>query len=460
MKVNRRTFVASTAAGVVGTTSALSARESRLVQGANDRIRLGFIGVGGMGRGHLNNFMQISEAEVVVVCDVWDFARNRARKMTEPQPRGPAETESDFRRILDRKDIDAVVVATPDHWHALPTIMACEAGKDVYVEKPISHNIVEGRQMVDAARTHKRIVQVGTQQRSGLHFQEAVDMVREGKIGKVTRARTWNYGNASPRGIGSPPDGAPPAGLDWDFWLGPAPQVAFNPNRFIGSFRWFWDYAGGMMTDWGVHLLDIVQWAMNVDAPSAITAAGGKFVLEDNRETPDTLEVLFEYPEFVATYSNRFTNGYTPDGHGYGIVFYGTDGTLFVDRQGYDLYPELGETTEDPEPAYVRLQETGQPSWSSSRTVDVGRSPRMSAPGSDQNEPHIESFLECMRTRKLPISDIEIGHRSTSTCLLGNIAYRTGHKIAWDAKSEQISDDPEASKLLSRENRSRWTQDV
>jgi predicted dehydrogenase len=456
MKVNRRTFVASTAAGVVGTTRALGARKSGLVQGANDRIRLGFIGVGGMGRGHLGNFMERSDVEIVVVCDVWGFARDRARKMTEEQPRGPAEVESDFRRVLDRQDVDAVVIATPDHWHALPTIMACEAGKDVYVEKPISHNIVEGRKMVEAARTHERIVQVGTQQRSGLHFQEAVDIVRTGKIGTVARVETWNYGNESPHGIGSPADGTPPANLDWDFWLGPAPRVAFNANRFIGSFRWFWDYAGGMMTDWGVHLLDIVQWAMEVEAPTRIAAAGGKLVLQDNRETPDTLDVLFEYPEFIATYANRKTNAYTPDGHDYGILFYGTDGTLFVDRSGYDLYPELGGVADEPEPAYLRLQKTGRPSWSRDRTVDVGRAQRMAGPGSDQNGPHIENFLECMRTRKLPISDIEIGHRSTSTCLLGNIAYRTGHKITWDAAREQVSDDPEASKLLSREYRAPW----
>ncbi|MPZ17415.1 MAG: gfo/Idh/MocA family oxidoreductase [Luteitalea sp.] len=456
MKVNRRTFVASTAAGVVGTTTALGARESGLVQGANDRIRLGFIGVGGMGRGHLGNFMEIPEVEIVVVCDVWGLARDRAQKMTEQQPRGPAEVESDFRRVLERKDVDAVVIATPDHWHALPTIMACDAGKDVYVEKPISHNIVEGRKMVEAARTHERIVQVGTQQRSGLHFQEAVDIVRSGKIGKVARVHTWNYENESPRGIGSPADGTPPPDLDWDFWLGPAPSVAFNPNRFIGSFRWFWDYAGGMMTDWGVHLLDIVQWAMKVDAPSTISAAGGTFVLQDNRETPDTLDVLFQYPEFVATYANRKTNGYTPGGQGYGITFYGTDGTLFVDRSGYDLYPELGGVVEEPEPAYVRLQQTGRPSWSRGRTVDVGRAQRMAGPGSDQNGPHIENFLECMRTRKLPMSDIEIGHRSTSTCLLGNIAYRTGHTITWDATQEQVANDPEASKLLLRAYRAPW----
>lgn len=456
MKVNRRTFVASTAAGVVGTTTAAGARRSGLVQGANDRIRLGFIGIGGMGRGHLGNFMDRSDVEVVVVCDVWGFARDRARKMTEEQPHGPAEVESDFRRVLERKDVDAVVIAAPDHWHALPMIMACEAGKDVYVEKPISHNIVEGRKMVEAARTHKRVVQVGTQQRSGLHFQEAVDIVRSGKIGKVARVDTWNYSNESPMGIGSPADGAPPGDLDWDFWLGPAPRVTFNPNRFIGTFRWFWDYAGGMMTDWGVHLLDIVQWAMEVEAPTRISAAGGKLVLQDNRETPDTLDVLFEYPEFVATYSNRKTNAYTPDDHGYGITFYGTDGTLFVDRSGYDLYPELGGAAEAPEPAYLRLQETGRPSWSRGRRVEVGRAQRTSGPGADQNEPHIENFLECMRTRERPISDIEIGHRSTSTCLLGNIAYRTRRTITWDAAQEEISNDPEASKLLSRTYRAPW----
>src|SRR5690606_7285247 len=261
--MKRREFLSSTAAGVAGGLVAgvgradgagpafsQSAQSRARVAGANDRIRVGFIGVGGMGRSHLNNFMQHDDVQVVTVCDLWEMNRNRARRMSERQRTGAASAEQDFRRVLDRQDIDAVVIATSDHWHAIPMVMACRARKDVYVEKPVSHTIAEGRAMVKAAREHNRVVQVGTQQRSGLHFQEAVRIVQSGALGKVHRIATWNYGNEAPAGIGRPPDGSPPAGLDWDFYLGPAPQVPFNPNRFIFNFRWFWDYAGGMMTDW------------------------------------------------------------------------------------------------------------------------------------------------------------------------------------------------------------------
>ena len=203
------------------------------------------------------------------------------------------------------KEVQAVVVCSPDHWHPLQTILACQAGKDVYVEKPISV-LREGRHMVEAARTHQRVVQVGTQQRSGLHFQKAIELIRKGYIGKISFVRTWNYGNAFPEGIGNPPNSDPPQDLDWDFWLGPARNVPFNPNRFgvhpdrWSSFRWFWDYAGGMMTDWGVHLLDIVQWAMNVEAPQSVTAQGGKLYLQDNRETPTRFRSLTSIPALSA----------------------------------------------------------------------------------------------------------------------------------------------------------------
>ena len=237
------------------------------------------------------------------------------------------------------------------------TVMACQAGKDVYVEKPTSVAIGEGRRMVEAARKYSRIVQVGTQQRSATHFQKAVELVRSGRLGQISMVRCWNVGNTAPEGIGNPPDSDPPADLDWDFWLGPAPKVPFNPNRFgvfpdvWSYFRYFWDYAGGMMTDWGVHLIDIVQWAMNVDAPQSVSTAGGKFALTDNRDTPDTILATYRYPGFIMTYENRSANGRQINAHGYGIEFYGTNGTLFVDRSGYDLAPEqqrrTGGGTED-----------------------------------------------------------------------------------------------------------------
>lgn len=468
--MKRREFLSSTAAGVAGGLvggarhagaadggpSSQSAQSRGRVAGANDRIRVGFIGVGGMGRSHLNNFMQHDDVQVVTVCDLWEVNRNRARRMSERQRSGAAETEQDFRRVLDRQDIDAVVVATSDHWHAIPMVMACRAGKDVYVEKPVSHTIAEGRAMVNAAREHDRVVQVGTQQRSGLHFQEAVRIVQSGALGKVHRIATWNYGNEAPAGIGRPADGSPPAGLDWDFYLGPAPLVPFNPNRFIFTFRWFWDYAGGMMTDWGVHLLDIVLWAMNVDAPKKVSAAGGNFVLDDNRETPDTIDALYEFDSFICTYSNRTGNGYHGAGKGYGWEFYGTDATMFLDRSGFDVIPETGGRTEAPTPPFLSEQEPSVEPWERTWSSSTARTAAVRGGQSDQNLSHIRNFLDCMRSRQRPRSDVEIAHRATAMCMLANISYRTGHKLVWDAAGETCMGDAEANAFLAREYRAPW----
>ncbi|MGH9935976.1 MAG: Gfo/Idh/MocA family protein, partial [Blastocatellia bacterium] len=341
------------------------------------------------------------------------------------------------------KDIDAVIVASPDHWHALQTVMACQAGKDVYVEKPISVTVDEGRKMVQAARKYNRVVQVGTQQRSGDHFQKAAEIIRAGQIGKVTFVRTWNFGNQTPDGIGNPPDTNPPDGLDWEMWLGPAPARPFNQSRFgvhpdrWSSFRWFWDYAGGMMTDWGVHHLDIVQMVMQVDAPTAITAMGGKLALKDNRETPDTLMVTYEYASekngsFVCAYENRECNAQGWNEQGYGILFHGADATLYINREYFEIAPEKGRKIET-----QRVKVTNK-----------------------QGDVHVRNFLDCVKSRQTPISDIEIGHRSTSACLLGNVALRSGRRIVWNARTEKIEGDHAASKYLSREYRKPWKLNV
>jgi len=427
---NRRDFVKTLALGA-GTALASSAKSHARTVGANDRLGIGMIGLGRMARGHLENLLAEPDAEVRALCDVY-----------EPNLRFAAEakTYTDFREVLGRDDIDAVVIATPDHWHALPTVMACDAGKDVYVEKPTSVAIAEGRKMVEAGQRNDRIVQVGTQQRSGPHFKYAVQLVRSGTLGEVTFVRTWNYGNALPDGIGNPPDGTPPKGLDWDMWLGPAPKVPYNENRFgvflddeleyqrWASFRHFWDYAGGMMTDWGVHLLDVVQWAMDADAPETVSTFGGKFVLKDNRDTPDTLQATFRYPGFVCTYENRESNGHPLDGHGYGIFFHGTEATMFLDRGGFQIFPE-GEDEGVP----MQAQSLGE-----------------------SHARHMRNFLDCVKSRQTPVCDIEVGHRSTSTAILANIAHRTGHQLTWDRETETITGDAEASKLLDVAYRAPW----
>lgn len=411
------------------------------VAGANDRVSAAFIGMGRMGMGNLGVAMKQPNLEVVAVCDVYQPHLEKAVAATgrgpngEPGARKPARGVTDFREILHDKSIDLVCIATPDHWHAYMTVEACKNGKDVYVEKPICVVVEEGRKMVQAARKYNRVVQAGTMQRSGTHFQKACDIVRSGQLGKVTFVRTWNYSNEE--GIGNPPDGAPVPGLDWEMWLGPAPEHAFNANRFgvdpkkFSHFRWFWDYAGGMMTDWGIHLLDIVQMAFDEATPTAITALGEKFFIQDNRDTPDTLQVTYEYPGFICTYENRLGNANSMFKQGYGILFHGSKGTLFVDRSRYEVFPEKGS---DLQPVEVKSS-------------------------NNSNMAHWTNFLDCVKTRQKPISDIEIGHRSTTTALLGNVALRSKMRIDWDAKTETTAQ-PAARKYLHREYRKPWKLEV
>ena len=433
MDQNRRRFVktAVTSATAAFTTQIFTGN----VRGANDRISAGFIGMGKMGRDNLRWAMRQPNLVATAVCDVYDRNLKMASDIAKGQAGGPARAMLDFREMLNDKSIDVVCIATPDHWHAYMTVEACKAGKDVYVEKPVATTIDEAGKMVEAARKYNRVVQAGTMQRSAIHFQKAVDLVRSGELGKVAFVRTWNYGHQGPEGIGNPPDTDAPAGLNWDQWLGPAPARRFNANRFgvdpedryFSTFRWFWDYAGGMMTDWGVHLLDIVQWAFEEAMPTSATASGGKFYLRDNRETPDTLQVTYEYPGFLAVYENRESNQQSMFDRGYGILFHGDRATLFVDRTECRLISEKGSTLMN---------------WEMKST-------------SGGNLEHWANFLDCVRTRQRPVSDIDKCRRSTSTCLLGNIALRSGQRVDLDSKSWTVTQ-PDARKYLSREYRGPW----
>ena len=424
---DRREFL-KTGAAAAFTTSIFTGR----VRGANDRIAAAYIGLGKMGRENLAVSMKQPNLVPVAVCDVYDRNLNWASDMAK----GQARKVHDFRDVLSDSSIDVVCIATPDHWHPYIMVEACKQRKDVYVEKPISVAVYEGVKMVQAARKYGRVVQAGTMQRSAKHFQEAVEIVRSGELGKIAFVRTWNYGNDPQEGYGNPPDGDPPAGLDWDMWLGPAPRRPFNANRFgvdpedkyFSTFRWFWDYAGGMMTDWGVHLLDIVQMANKEEMPTAITSLGGKYWLADNRETPDTLQVSYEYPSgFIAVYENRNSNGNSLFNHGYGILFHGEKATLFIDRGGYRVIPEKKSD--------VKAREV--------KATDSG------------NANHWANFLECVRTRQKPIADIEVCQRSTTTCLLGNVALRSRTRITWDAQDWSCPQE-EAQKYLVRDYRSPW----
>ena len=403
------------------------------VLGANDRPRLAFIGMGKMGRDNLKAALK-HDTDVVAVCDVYERNLNWAHDMAK----GQAKTVKDFREILSDRSIDAVCISTPDHWHAYMAVEACKAGKDVYVEKPISVSIYEAGKMVEAARKYNRVVQAGTWQRSNTHFQQAVDIVKSGELGKIAMVHTWNIANEKQTGIGNPPDTDPPPTLDWNMWLGPAPERPYNVNRFgvdpkdhyFSTFRWFWDYAGGMMTDWGVHWLDIVQMAMGEETAAAATGVGGKFWLTDDRETPDTLHVSYEYPGgYVATYENRNSNMQSMFNKGGGILFFGEKATMFVDRGEFYIVPEKNSDV---------------------KARNVKRS-------DDGHFNHWTNFLECMKTRQRPASDIDLCRRSTATCLLGNIAYRTKTRVTFNGTEATPG---AAHEMLMREYRAPWKLEV
>ncbi len=424
--MNRRHFVAAA-------TAASAAR----VIGANDRVRMGLIGCGGRGR-YVARFMrEAPNVEFVALADVHEPSAAAAREWAG----GEARAFQDFRRVLDMKDVDAVLVATPDHWHATATVLALRAGKDVYCEKPLAHNVREGRAIVEAAKQHNRIAQVGTQHHSAAHFAECARIVQSGELGKVHFVRVWNYFNILPNGIGRAPDSDPPAGLDWDMYLGPEPRVPYNVKRFKSTFRWFWDYAGGMITDFGTHRFESVHQIMGVDRPKRISASGGRFELNDAGEMPDVLQVTYEYPGFVMSYETcsisahglggrtpgmKYYNAKGADDRPHGMAFYGTNGAMFVDRIGFEIYP------------------------------DNDRVARRHENEAEPTPLHARNFIECVRSRKKPAADVEVGHRATLIGHLGNIAYKTGQKLDWDAEREQFTNSAEANKLLHREPRRKW----
>jgi predicted dehydrogenase len=427
--VTRRDFLASTGAGIgAGAIASLGAPAiGRALGTANDRIVLGLIGCGGQGRHDMNCFMGLPEVEVAAVCDVDEGHLGEAARQVEKKYGTPPKTFKDFRKLLEMKDVHAVIVGTPDHWHALPTIAACEAGKDVYVEKPLSHDIAESRAMVSAAKRFGRVVQAGTQQRSDQQFADAIEFVRSGKLGKISVCRAWIVVNGHTVGRQKPKD--PPKELDWDFWVGPAALEPYQENKGHWSWRWFFNTGGGWATDWGVHMIDIVLLGMRAGQPLEVSSAGGKIVADDDATTPDTMVSVLKYPNFVMTWELRQGNARGLDGGAnHGSEFIGTNGTLIVDRGRCQIFPE-GDRKLDAPPK-----------------VDLG------------GKYHFANFLECMRTRGKPRSDIESMHDTTVTCHLTNLSYLAGRSIRWDPAKEVVVGDEAAMRLGSyaREYRAPW----
>jgi predicted dehydrogenase len=435
-----------------GAAATLSAAGYRRVLGANDRIGVGFIGFGLIGQRHVHDFLGQPDVRAVGIAEAHAGRREDAAAVLGPSARRFA----DFRRLLDDRDVDVVVVSTPDHWHALMTMMACAAGKDVYVEKPLSLFVREGRWMIDVARKHGRVVQVGTQQRSGLHYQRARALVREGHIGKVVAVRMWYYRNIAP-GFGSPTDTEPPAELDYDHWLGPAPARNYNPHRGLYHFRWFWDYSGGQMTNLGQHSLDIVHWFLEAAPPQLVCSHGGRFTLRDNGETPDVQEAWFSHGDWTSTWSHRECSRGKPPA--FGLEFCGTRGSLTIGREGFTVTPDPEILPGEMIPRFGGAHPKGGPEGAERKRTGPPRTAAIedhSGDEFDQFRRHARDFLDCIRSRKQPISGIEDGHRVATACHLANISLRLGRPIRWDGTNERILGDDEAARWLERPYRAPW----
>jgi predicted dehydrogenase len=381
--------------------------------GASDRINFAILGLRNRGKDLLKGFQSFENVEIAYLCDPDLNVAARALTSVPKEKREPKLVQ-DLRRVFDDKKVHAVAVATPDHWHALATVWACQAGKHVYCEKPISHNLVEGRRMVQAARKYERVVQVGTQRRSGPYLARAAEFIRDGKLGKVPFARAWIAGNR--KSIGKNSDGKPPAKVDYNLWLGPAPERAFNPNRFHYNWHWFWDYGTGEIGNNGIHGLDVIRWLLNLDAPQRVTSGGGKFFYDDDQQTPDTQIATFDFPGTSVVWEHRIWAKTGLRNQSFGIELVGEKGTLVIDNKGWHIEngPEVSEKADNPERG------------------------------------HFANFLDCIRDGKRPNADIEEGHKSTRLCHLGNIAFRLGRTLRFDADTETIAGDAEATKMLGR----------
>ncbi len=398
----------------------------------SDVIRVALMGCNGMGFYNLQDHIKIPGVECVALCDVDENVLNkRAAELGKQVSKAP-KLVKDYRRLLDDKSVDVIIVGTPDHWHCLPTVHACEAGKDVYVEKPLANSIAECEVMVKAARRYNRIVQVGQQQRSGQHWHDALEMVKSGKLGKIRKIKAWGffeYGRTSPK----VPDSPVPAGVDFDMWLGPAPLRSFNTGRFHGNWRFSWPYGGGLLTDWGVHLLDIALWAVNGEMPVSIQSVGGIYSYPGNAiETADTQTVLYEYKDLLIEWEHVGGLSKGLYGRGYGVAFIGNDGTLIINREGWEVIAE--EIDGKPKIEGLSLQPADH----------------------TDHQKHVANFIEGVKTRKRTICDVEIGRDAAVLAHMGNIAYRTGDKLYWNKDKKEFVSNDKANGLIKPVYRAPW----
>lgn len=437
---SRRRFMQQSAAGVAAGTASILASSSFARAAPNDRIQVGFVGAGGRAGSLLKLFASQDDVDIVAISDI-DSRRlpGAASNVKRLSGRAPA-AHQDFRHVIDSDSIDVVVVGTPDHWHAIPTIMACQAGKDVYVEKPDGHNMLEGQRMVEAMRKHQRIVQLGTQARTNEHTTAAIEFIRSGKLGRVLVGKSWE--SARQGSLGHPADSEPPLGVDYDTWLGPAPKRPFNERRFHGSWRWFFDYGTGDLGNDGVHRIDVARWALGtaVEAetgkkmsalPRKTSALGGKWYFDDIQEWPDTLQVNYEYqvdgePGRILTYEMRIWTPYKYMGEAEGVALYGDKGYIVIGNERWHAHAPDGEVLAE------------------------GR-------GSNSGASHVRNFVDCVKSRRRPNADLEtVGHPSSIMCHAANVAWQTGKQLVMNPDTELFDDDDANARRSRAEYREPW----
>jgi predicted dehydrogenase len=393
---------------------------------ANDTVNLAIVGAGGRGRSLTREFLKLPGIRISWLCDPDPASLERGQAVLTSVGAAKARETAEMRRVLEDKDVHAVIIATPDHWHAPATILACDAGKDVYVEKPVSHNVREGRLMIDAARRNGRVVQTGTQSRSRPSTIRAIEYVKSGKIGKVLMAKAWNVQLRA--NIGRKEDGPVPPGVDYETWLGPAPWIPFNENRFHYNWHWHWHFGTGDAGNDGVHQLDIARWALGVSYPVTVSGCARKIFFDDDQQTPDTMNITFDYEAKSLIWEMRIWNPYGLEGVDNGVGVYGTDAMVHIGRWnrgwGFKVFDRSGRLVHH----------------------------------DDANEPdtHAEDFLDAIRTRRLPNADIGIGHLSALHAHLANIVARTGRNFRFDAGTETVINDREANLYIQRRYRTHW----
>jgi len=416
--MERRTFLLG--AGLVS----LGARA------ANDRIGIGVIGLGGRGRDHLRYYSKLPDARVVAICDVNQAQSERAVQIVQKLQGSKPQVHQDLRKLFEDKDVDAVSIATPNHWHALATIWACQAGKDVYCEKPACYNIFEGRAMVAAARKNNRMVQIGMQGRTIAHKQRAMDLLKSGAIGQVYMARGICFKRRP--SIGHTPTEQPPAGLDWDLFLGPAPMREYTKNRYQYNWHWFWDTGNGDIGNQGIHEMDLARRGLGRELPKSAVSTGGKYVYEDDQETPNTQIATFDYGDAELVFEVRGLNtggepGIPASGPNFiGVTFFGSKGFMAVDEHGFEIY--LGDKREP------------------------GESMKHAENEIDATIPHMANFLKAVKSRNVGdlTADVEVGVTSADLVHMANVSYRVGRKLTYDSSAEAFAGDAEATAMMTR----------